>query len=164
MLALIFSLILPVLFGVERATAQGRNKRLPAFAEQILAAHNKMRKSVGVSPLAWSDELQRFAQQWASTLISNGEFSHSRNRQYGQNLFEISDGSATAEDVVSAWAAESKNYDRKSNTCSGTCGHYTQIVWRDTKLLGCAFARNRSREVWVCDYEPYGNIIGQRPY
>lgn len=134
------------------------------FAQQMLAAHNAARMRVGVSPLAWSEQLAKRARQWAGALLANDDFSHERNLQYGQNLFEISGRSATAYYVVSAWASEAKNYSYRSNTCSGRCGHYTQVVWRDTKLLGCGIARNRTREVWVCDYDPPGNIVGERPY
>ncbi len=130
----------------------------------MLAAHNSVRAGHAVPTLAWSDELAKYAQKWANTLIATGEFAHSRNPRYGENLFEISGRSATAYDVVSAWTSEAKNYDYRNNTCSGTCGHYTQVIWRDTKLLGCGVARNRTREVWVCDYEPPGNIVGERPY
>jgi uncharacterized protein YkwD len=141
-----------------------KGKRLSRIAQQIVAAHNSVRARHGVPPLRWSDELARYAQKWANTLIARGEFSHHRNPQYGENLFEISGGSATAHDVVSAWAAEGKNYNYRNNTCSGRCGHYTQIVWRDTKVVGCGMARDRRREVWVCDYEPHGNVVGERPY
>jgi pathogenesis-related protein 1 len=44
------------------------------------------------------------------------------------------------------------------------CGHYTQIVWRNTKAVGCAVGGKGAREVWVCDYDPPGNYVGQRPY
>lgn len=133
------------------------------MAQEIVAAHNSVRADHGVPPLRWSDEVAEYAQKWANALIANGEFKHSSPR-YGENLFEISGGSTTAYDVVSAWAAERKNYNYRKNTCSGTCGHYTQVVWRDTHLLGCGMARDRRREVWVCDYEPHGNIVGERPY
>jgi hypothetical protein len=57
-------------------------------------------------------------------------------------------------------------YDYKSNTChqGGPCGHYTQVVWSGTRELGCGVARSPSREIWVCNYNPPGNYIGQRPY
>jgi pathogenesis-related protein 1 len=139
-------------------------KRLPPIAQQMLAAHNSVRARLGLPPLSWSDELAQYARKWANTLIGSGEFSHSGSSRYGENLFEIAGGSATADDVVSAWASEARNYNYRKNTCSGRCGHYTQIVWRDTKLLGCGVARNRTREVWVCNYEPPGNIVGERPY
>jgi uncharacterized protein YkwD len=130
----------------------------------MLAAHNSVRARHGLPPLAWSDELAQYARKWANTLIATGEFSHSGSSRLGENLFEISGASATPYDVVSAWASEAKNYNYRNNTCSGRCGHYTQIVWRDTKLLGCGVARDRMREVWVCEYEPPGNFVGERPY
>lgn len=139
-------------------------KQLPRIAQEMLAAHNSVRARHGVPPLRWSDELAKYAQKWAHTLIARGEFSHHRNLQYGENLFEVSGGSATADEVVSGWAAEAKKYNYRNNTCSGRCGHYTQIVWRDTKMVGCGMARDRGREVWVCNYEPAGNIMGERPY
>lgn len=157
------SAFLSVLFVPLGSRAQ-RHPGGASIGAQILNAHNAVRRSVGVPPLGWSEELERSAQRWARDLISTGEFSHSRNQQYGQNLFEISGASAAPSEVVANWAAERKNYDPRTNTCSSRCGHYTQIVWRDTKLLGCAVARNRTREVWVCDYEPPGNFIGERPY
>ncbi len=139
-------------------------QRLPGFAQEMLGAHNAVRRRVGVAPFEWSEQLQRSAQEWAGELIKSGEFSPRRNQPYGQNLFEISGGLATPYEVVSAWAAESRNYDYRTNTCSGRCGHYTQVVWRDSRLVGCGVARSRQREVWVCDYEPHGNVIGERPY
>jgi pathogenesis-related protein 1 len=140
------------------------SKRLPRIAQEIVAAHNSVRAGHGVPPLRWSDELAEYAQKWAKALIASGEFKPRTNPRYGENLFEISGGPATAHDVVSAWAAEGKNYNSRNNTCSGRCGHYTQVVWRDTKLVGCGMAHDRRREVWVCNYEPHGNIVGERPY
>ncbi|MGI8958935.1 MAG: CAP domain-containing protein [Bryobacteraceae bacterium] len=139
-------------------------KRLPRIAHEMVAAHNSLRAQYGIPPLRWSGELAAYAQNWANTLIASGKFAHHGNSPYGENLFEISGGSATAYDVVSAWAAEGRNYDYQNNTCSGRCGHYTQVVWRDTKMVGCGMARDRRRELWVCDYEPHGNIVGERPY
>jgi KaiC/GvpD/RAD55 family RecA-like ATPase len=66
--------------------------------------------------------------------------------------------------VVSSWSAEGNNYNSEENSCSSVCGHYTQIVWRDSKEVGCGSARNGNRQVWVCEYNPPGNFVGQRPY
>jgi hypothetical protein len=104
------------------------------------------------------------SQDWADTLLARGQFFHRPNSTYGENLFEITGATASPAQVVGAWAAESRNYDYTSNRCSGVCGHYTQIVWRDTKEVGCAVARRRGREVWVCNYDPPGNWAGRRPY
>ncbi|MEM6522020.1 MAG: CAP domain-containing protein, partial [Cyanobacteria bacterium P01_C01_bin.70] len=53
--------------------------------------------------------------------------------------------------VVAAWVAEKADYDYASNSCASgkVCGHYTQIVWRETTAVGCGVARNAdaTREV-----------------
>lgn len=135
-----------------------------SLSKEMLAAHNAVRAKVGVPALSWSDELTSVAQQWAGELIAKNQFAHHPHPQYGENLFEIAGASATPSRVVNAWASEASNYDYHTNTCRGRCGHYTQIVWRDTKAIGCAAARGGGREVWVCEYEPHGNTVGEKPY
>ncbi len=133
---------------------------------QIIEAHNALRTKVGVPPLAWSDQLATVAQRYANHLMMTGAFEHSKDDRYGENLFEIlGDGAASKPtEVVEAWGAESNFYKYKSNSCTSMCGHYTQIVWRDTRAVGCGSARDANKEVWVCNYAPYGNIIGEKPF
>jgi len=130
----------------------------------LLSTHNSVRSHAGVPPLVWSERLAARAQDWANTLLARRAFSHRPNSRYGENLFEITGASASPAQVVANWASESRNYDYNANSCRGVCGHYTQIVWRDTKEVGCAVARGGGREVWVCNYDPPGNWIGKRPY
>jgi pathogenesis-related protein 1 len=136
------------------------------LARDFLAAHNAVRAKVGAPPLVWSDKLAATAQEWADHLSSVGGFEHRPKSKYGENLFEMRGGKATAAEVVEKWMSEAANYDRKSNRCrkGAMCGHYTQVVWRNTKEVGCAMAGKGAREVWVCDYDPPGNYVGQRPY
>ena len=132
----------------------------------MLAAHNKVRAQVGVPPLTWSDSLAALARQWAESLLKSGKFSHRPKNKFGENLFEARGSHASAAEVVALWAAEAKNYDPKKNACreGAVCGHYTQLVWRRTKQVGCGAARGGGREVWVCNYDPPGNFIGERPF
>ena len=134
------------------------------LAGDMLDAHNAVRGQLRLPPLVWSDRLTERAQDWANTLLARNQFSHRPNSPYGENLFEITGAPATSAQVVKAWAGEARDYDYKSNQCGGVCGHYTQIVWRNTKEVGCAVARGGGREVWVCNYNPPGNFIGERPY
>ena len=135
-----------------------------SLARDMLAHHNAVRARVGMSPLAWSDRLAARSQNWANTLLARRQFIHRPNSTYGENLFEITGATASPAQVVNVWAAESRNWEYISNRCSGVCGHYTQIVWGDTKEVGCAVARGGGREVWVCNYDPPGNWTGRRPY
>jgi pathogenesis-related protein 1 len=148
-------------FVVAAASAWAQSQ---SVSNEMLQSHNSIRHSVGVSPLTWSEELAARAQEWAQTLLESGQLSHHPNSAYGENLFDITGAHAPAAQVVDQWASESKNYDYNSNRCNGTCGHYTQIVWRDTKEVGCGVARGSQREVWVCEYNPPGNQNGKRPY
>ena len=139
--------------------------RSPApLSQAMLAAHNAVRSRVAVPPLVWSDQLAEVAQDWAKHLIATGSFSHRPDNSYGENLYSISGGTASPAQVVGYWAAEARGYDLRSNTCAGVCGHYTQVVWEKTRAVGCAIATDRRREVWVCNYDPPGNVVGYRPY
>jgi pathogenesis-related protein 1 len=135
-----------------------------SMAKEMISAHNFYRGRVGTPRLAWSNDLAARAHDWATRLIENGMYAPRRDGLFGENLFEISGGSANPFRVVSAWVSESANYNHVTNSCTARCGHYTQVVWRSTKLVGCAVARNTAREVWVCDYAPHGNTIGEWPY
>jgi uncharacterized protein YkwD len=142
---------------------------LPADAgdsmpSEVIRAHNLYRRRVGTPPLLWSDDLAARAQQWAFKLIDTGTFAPRRDGIFGENLFEITGGSSNPFQAVGAWASESANYNHATNSCTARCGHYTQVVWQSTKLVGCGVARNATREVWVCDYAPHGNTIGESPY
>jgi uncharacterized protein YkwD len=130
----------------------------------MISAHNAVRARVGVAALKWSDKLAEVAQKWADHLAMNGQLAHSQNPNYGENLYEISGAAATPAIVVNVWTAEARDYDYSSNSCHGVCGHYTQVVWRDTKEVGCGKGQGRGREVWVCEYDPPGNWEGKKPY
>jgi len=133
-------------------------------SNEMLALHNAARARAGTPPLAWSSQLAARSQTWANTLLARGEFRHTPSPVYGENLFEIVGAAASPAEVVNMWMSESPNYNYSSNTCSGTCGHYTQIIWNTTRSVGCASARGHDREIWVCTYDPPGNWIGRRPY
>jgi uncharacterized protein YkwD len=133
-------------------------------AREMLSLHNQLRAKVGAPALAWSDKLAAAAEEWAKALVARGQFMHSKNKHYGENLAEFRGGKTNAKQAFELWAGEAKNYDRKSNRCEGACGHYTQAVWSATKQVGCGMAASGGREVWVCEYNPPGNYVGQRPY
>ncbi len=144
--------------------AVGASAQSHDLAREMLAAHNAVRARFQLPPLRWSSGIAAYAQQWANYLEAHHEFQHRKQSKYGENLFMSRGEAATPADVVKDWASEAKNYDYRNNSCHGVCGHYTQIVWRDTQEVGCAVARVGDEQTWVCNYSPPGNYIGQRPY
>ena len=136
----------------------------------ITAAHNRVRARLDIAPLEWSPELARFAQAWADKLarkdcrLQHRPPTGADKQRYGENIFSMSGDTPTADAVVDEWAAEVKDYNPKTHRCKGVCGHYTQVVWRNSLRLGCGMAACGATEVWVCNYDPAGNWDGERPY
>lgn len=134
--------------------------------ELLLERHNYWRGEVGVDSITYSDDLAEVAYQWALELKKQKcAFKHSNN-SYGENLFRGTVGYFTAADAVDAWGNEKADYDYAKNTCKANkvCGHYTQIVWRNTTKVGCAKVICDGNVTWVCNYDPPGNYVGQKPY
>jgi pathogenesis-related protein 1 len=152
--------------------------------ENFVPAHNAVRSRYHLPPLRWSAQLASYAQQWADQLQkrNNCGMKHRPHtgrfaQQYGENLLwagprRWSDGRIelyrmTPQMVTDVWADEGRNYRYRSNSCKRgkICGHYTQVVWRDTQEIGCAKAVCRDKsQLWVCNYNPPGNYRGKRPY
>lgn len=138
----------------------------------IVEAHNEVRRSARpvpsptLVPLVEAPELIAAARQWAKSC----SFRHAETAS-GENLYAATQP-PSAHEVVASWAAEAADYDLQTGRCRGTCGHYTQIVWRATRRVGCALERctrsgpfgNRPWWLVVCRYEPAGNWAGERPY
>lgn len=150
-----------------------------AQQQEMVSAHNKWRRAVGVPELRWTGDLAEMAQRWTDHLRRSRDCSpeHSRRSDLGENLFwasavQWSDGRVetqriTPTKVVDSWGGEKRFYDYQSNRCQAgkVCGHYTQVVWRDSTEVGCAMAICAdSSQVWVCNYRAPGNYLGKRPY
>jgi uncharacterized protein YkwD len=148
----------------ERYVQPSQRRSPGSISQAMLDAHNAVRAEVGVPPLVWSGQLAEVAMAWANHLIATGSFEHRPSNRYGENLYAISGGTASPDQVVGYWADEARGYNLRSNTCVGVCGHYTQVVWNRTRALGCAVAADGRRQVWVCNYDPPGNVVGYRPY
>ena len=63
---------------------------------------------------------------------------------------------------VNAWYNEIKDYDFNNPGYSSATGHFTQLVWKATQQVGCAYVTcdNAWRQYTICEYSPRGNIVG----
>ena len=160
-------------FSVDLSNASENKKNFDPAT--LTGAHNQWRIKTGVSALKWSNDLAASAQQWADQLAQGGcRMKHSTGAN-GENIYwagaaQRSDGTSsiqkiTEQNVVDAWGNEVKDYDYASNSCHGVCGHYTQVVWKSTTEVGCGMAACSDKaQIWVCQYSPRGNMVGQKPY
>lgn len=149
----------------------------PPELQGITLLHNQVRAMVDTAtplpPLTWSNELAATAAAWVAQCKSTGGqlLDHNADRSVGhpyyvgENIY-ASSGTATAQGAVQAWAAEKAQYTYP-NGYSPQTGHYTQLVWRDTREVGCALGDCPALQYGstiVCDYGPGGNVGGQAPY
>ena len=135
------------------------------FEHQCLKAHNECRKKHGLPPLRLNKDMCVYSQEWANTLSKRNILQHRGNHKYGENLFMISSTDPnikiTGEDPVKSWYQEIKDHIFDEEPSSLISGHFTQIVWKDTRELGVGMAKVGKRIVVVANYYPPGNIIGQ---
>ena len=129
----------------------------------LLAEHNRLRERHCAPPLAWSPRLEKSAQAWANHLRDSGcNLEHSTGK-LGENLAAGSVGSFDGGGVVRYWYDENAKYSFAKGGFSSETGHFTQVVWRGTRELGCAKAQCNGMDLWVCQYDPPGNFQGEFP-
>lgn len=141
---------------------------------RALLAHNLLRQEVGVPPLVWDERLAGIAQNFANTLAlkNRGEqfvLEHSQNRGLGENVAGgFVSGDRPEIGILNGWGTNEKvNFNPVTRKCydSKICGHYTQIVWRKTRKVGCAVAINdNGKYILVCNYDPQGNFNGEAAF
>ncbi|KAJ4716073.1 Pathogenesis-related protein 1 [Melia azedarach] len=143
---------------------------LPSHAQDspqdFLNAHNAARHQVGVGPVTWDERLAAYARNYANQHIGDCDLIHSPNCPYGENL-AWSSGDLSGTNAVNGWVDEMADYNYNFNTCSPgkACGHYTQVVWRNSVRVGCAKVRCKTGGTFIgCNYDPPGNYNGQKPY
>ncbi len=154
----------------EYCIPNGSNITCKEIKEALDLINNKIRAEVKVPPLSWDCSLAEGSQKWAEKLTDLGYLEHSKNRDYGENLymFYSSYGAIPSlKNAILSWYSEKKDfvYGEKYWCKTGKiCGHYTQLVWDDTKKIGCGRAKKDNKVFIVCRFYPAGNWIGKQPY
>nr|ANW72277.1 cysteine-rich secretory protein [Tradescantia hirsutiflora] len=128
--------------------------------------HNSARFAVGNRQVGWDQELADYAQNYANDRQENCELVNSGG-PYGENIFLGMGREFTALDAVLSWVSERQYYDYSSNSCAAgkVCGHYAQVVWAETMMIGCGRVKCSSGAYFIiCSYYPPANQPWERPY
>uniref|UniRef100_A0A8C0F8Z3 Golgi-associated plant pathogenesis-related protein 1 n=1 Tax=Bubo bubo TaxID=30461 RepID=A0A8C0F8Z3_BUBBB len=137
------------------------------FAEEVLKAHNDYRKKHGVPPLKLCKKLNTGAQQYAEELATTRVLKHSSesaNGKCGENLAWAS-YDQPGKDVADRWYSEIKNYSFQNPGFSSGTGHFTAMVWKNTKKMGVGKASASDGSTFVvARYDPAGNVVNPGYY
>lgn len=165
-------ILLTAIIALSAPLMTGAADRTGNLEQRLLAAHNRERARVGVPPLRWDRFLAEDAAIWAQALARTNSFVHSPDdpsdpEVQGENLWGGTPGAWSPEEMVGYWIAEKRDYRpgvfpavSKSGRLENV-GHYTQVIWRTTRRVGCAIDRARREEILVCRYSVGGNVIGE---
>ncbi|MCK4442244.1 MAG: hypothetical protein KAU90_09575 [Sulfurovaceae bacterium] len=162
----------------EDITISIASQRLTTSQEEILREHNiKRNLYFHDSNLTYNINLEKEAQIYANKLANSGKFEHDKDNNhahnYGENLYADSENkSLTIKEAMLHWFDEEKIlYNYSDGSCQEEyydnglrikCGHYTQVIWQDTREVGCASSQYKTGNfkggyVYVCKYYKAGN-------
>lgn len=136
------------------------------FEMDCLKAHNEFRSKHGAKSLKLSPKLCKFAEEWAINLASRANPIHRSNSPYGENIFCTWSNSpyglmVEGREPVEHWYGEGESHVFHKEPTTLKTGHFTQVIWKDSRELGVGQARSKTGQlVVVCNYDPPGNFIG----
>ncbi|NWX73106.1 GLIP1 protein, partial [Alca torda] len=156
----------------------------PKFIEDCLRTHNRFRSKVNppasnMFRMSWDAALAKTAKAWAkkckfkhNIYLKMPRKVHPTFTPVGENIWTGTATIFSVDAALSDWFDEVSSYDFNTNTCTGMCGHYTQVVWAESYKVGCAVHFCNTVEYFpglfraahfVCNYGPPGNYP-RKPY
>ena len=135
---------------------------LENFRNAITDRHNYYRNQHQAENLERDPELERIAQEAVEYMVEIDNFyftSATYNGEYiGKNLFwrwRTVDGSEVADSLYDG----ADKYDDSNPGYSSDTGSFTQVVWKNTKKIGCGYACTSKGSCYGnCVYYPGGNF------
>uniref|UniRef100_K9IWX5 Putative scp crisp: scp-like extracellular protein n=1 Tax=Desmodus rotundus TaxID=9430 RepID=K9IWX5_DESRO len=145
---------------------------------EIVDKHNALRRTVSpparnMLKMKWSKRAAANAQNWANMCIYRHSEPQSRTvgeKSCGENIF-MSNRPVPWSYAIQRWFDEKINftYGEGPKYANAMIGHYTQVAWYSSFLLGCGNAycpNERLAYNYVCQYCSAGNIASRKytPY
>ncbi|KAL0963104.1 hypothetical protein UPYG_G00349750 [Umbra pygmaea] len=152
------------------------NTSIPTVRSEIVNKHNELRRGVqppatNMKQMNWDKDAAANALKWANQCRnkeSPKKWRKISNSRCGENRY-VSSNERPWTEVIQSWYNENKDYSYKFNgpIHGKAVNHYTQVVWANSDMIGCAVAfcpKNKFNYFYVCHYCPPGNVIGRKPY
>lgn len=136
------------------------------LTQECLEWHNYFRQLHGAPPLTYSHELEQIARYRAIELAKKDgtNFYHHDNMDVGENLAWNSQEPIDCRIPLQLWYDEWKTYNFRNPHINPRNGHFSQMVWKNSRRIGCGQAISKGRKggtFTVCNYDPPGNWKGE---
>jgi len=155
--------------------------------DSIYSQQNDARNSFGITSFTIDQNLANIAQEitqqckWTdSSWKTTAQSTYAQTLGLSSTTIGFNKGAASVGSTsINLWLAQKTKWNCEANTCSsGTCGSWTQIVWKDSVRIGCAISKcttgtplGSSFTTWeylLCLYNPAGNMfingVKQHPF
>ncbi|OCL14966.1 PR-1-like protein [Glonium stellatum] len=159
LIAVIVALVLSAI-GVSAADAPDIFD--PVFQLVAVDMHNVFRSQHCSPPLTWSHDLAAAAQIEVDKCTQGlTEDRAGANHEGGDPAPD--DYMSTTAAVIAQWTSEDQFYNYNNPGYSDQTGHFTQVVWKASTSVGCAWTTCTNGVPFAtrltCFYDPIGNII-----
>lgn len=155
-------------FGSKAGDGGGHGALAPGDKATIIEFHNKVRREHCASELMWDDDMAATAQAYANTCPCGKSPTTSRPGSSESIAWSKQGLLANSSELVQFWYDESSDYDsyEDGGSSPGSKGffHFTQMVWKGTRAIGCGYRygcptpeHGLGGHIWVCHYRPGGN-------
>ena len=148
-------------------------KKKSTLWEKPLEKHNKYRRMHSSDNLNLNTDLckiaQSIAEKYSEMDIENMYMIPPKLYKddiVGENIAIIDEcDNLNFEDIVNKWYEEKKNYEFGSNKYIENTGHFTQLIWKETKEVGFGHKKSNNGKIYfIAIYYPAGNIFKQFKY
>lgn len=148
------------------------NLDIKSKKEELLVLHNMMRFIFQADLLTASPEIEKIAQKATDYIVEkeskNENYKIPQNTYKGENLginiYRGNENDDLALNTLKAWG-EGANSPKEyflNPKYDPNIEHFTQIIWKSTKLLGCGITCDKKNIcVVLCNYYPAGNVLDE---
>lgn len=134
---------------------------LSSMREEAIKYVNMYRSKHNAMNLMLNDELNEIAQKNAEAIAESDTMAPSKS-QYrgvilGENLFS-SAKEMSSKDIIAEWYNDNQYYNYNNNN-NNSGNNFSQLIWKNTLMVGFGFAKKNGWGYCVANFYPAGNII-----